>query len=212
MGERKILSSDFASLKAKVKAEMLRRSKSGSVAAYGGTGYDYAAAPADGGPLLGEHLKKILEPMKAVNPDGLPGYPGGLTDGEMEAMEARVAAWAARSLTDRSGSDCKAGCTGTCYTGCATGCSSCGAACSTGCVGCGSGCEDTCAGCGSGCPTACSDCGTACTDGCTGCGSGCPRGCSSCGSGCQTSCAACSSECGTACLASCQTQCTSGGR
>ena len=35
-------------LKAKVKAEMLRRSKSGSVAAYGGADYDYSVAPGPG--------------------------------------------------------------------------------------------------------------------------------------------------------------------
>ena len=49
-----------------------------------------------------------------------------ISEAELSAMEAKVAAWAARSITDTSGSDCKSGCTGACYTGCATGCTGCG--------------------------------------------------------------------------------------
>lgn len=51
------------------------------MAAYGGTDYDFTAVPQDGGPLLGEHLKKNLVPMQAVNDAGLPFYPGPLTKG-----------------------------------------------------------------------------------------------------------------------------------
>lgn len=36
----------FTSLKAMVKAEVLRRNRSGSVASYGGAAYDYSVQPA----------------------------------------------------------------------------------------------------------------------------------------------------------------------
>lgn len=189
MADRKILTVDFKNLKAKVKAEMLRRQYSGPVSAYGGAAYDFSTAPADGGPLLGEHLKKNLEPMEAVNADGLPTYPGVLTQAGQEAMEAKVTAWATRSITDYTATDCKSGCTGTCYTSCQTGCYS---GCS-GCSGCGSGCANGCSGCGSGCAGGCSG---GCDGGCSGCGSGCANGCSG---GCKTGCSNCGNSCSTAC-------------
>ena len=46
---------------------MLRRNQSGSVAAYGGTAYDYTVKPAAGKVLLQEHLDKLHVPMSAVN-------------------------------------------------------------------------------------------------------------------------------------------------
>lgn len=165
MADRKVLSSDFASLKARVKAEMQRRCQSGSVSAYGGSAYDFSTPPTDGGPLLGEHLKKNLDPMKAVNPDGLPTYPGTLNKAGMEAMETKVTAWAARSITDRSSSDCKSGCTGTCYTGCTSGCHGCSGDCSGTCSG---GCSG-CSGCGNSCSTGCgTNCNRVCAANCTG--------------------------------------------
>lgn len=187
MADRKILSSDFATLKAKVKAEMLRRSYSGSVVAYGGVGYDFATPPVNGGPLLGEHLKKNLVPMQAVNPTGLPTYPVGLTQAGQAAMETKITAWATRGITDRSATDCKSGCTGTCYTTCQTGCYT---GCS-GCSGCGSGCADDCDGC-DGCSggcDGCSGCGGRCSDSCTGCEGTCDGGCDGdCEGGCSGSC------------------------
>lgn len=182
MADRKILTADFIALKAKVKAEMLRRSHSGSVAAYGGTAYDFTTPPANGGPLLGEYLKKNLEPMRAVNPDGLPTYPGGLDKQGQELMETKITAWGTRAITDRSASDCKTGCTGTCFNSCTTGCHT---GCS-GCSGCGRGCADDCDGC-DGCSggcEGCSGCGGGCADSCKG---GC-EGCSGCGGTCTYSC------------------------
>lgn len=170
-GNRKIQSIDFINLKAKVKAEMLRRSYSGSVAAYGGTAYDYISPPTSDGPIRGEYLEKNLLPMQAVNGDGLPYYPSVLDQAGQEAMETKVAAWATRGITDRSATDCKSGCTGTCYsscqTGCYSGCSSCSGC--SGCSGCGSGCAGGCSGCGSGCSTSCSGgCSTGCGVECSG--------------------------------------------
>ena len=169
----------FTALKAKVKAEMLRRNQSGSVASYGGAAYDYTTAPAAGRTVRKEHRDKLIEPMRAVNSDQVPAASGEtIRENELKNLETRVAVWAARSITDRSGSDCKSGCTGTCYTGCATTCSGCSGTCSGECSGCGSGCPSGCSGCGSGCPSGCSGCGSGCPDGCSGCGGACSDGCS----------------------------------
>lgn len=200
-------------LKAKVKAEMLRRNQSGSVASYGGTAYDYTVTPAVGKVVLQEHLDKLSVPMAAVNADAVPGKTGKrvITESELANLETRVALWAARSLSDQSGSDCKSGCTGTCYTGCTTGCSGCGSGCPGSCSGCGSGCPNGCSGCGGSCSYGCGGC-DGC-DGCSGCGSGCPTGCSGCGSGCPTGCSSsctggCKGGCGGSCGSGCPNTCT----
>lgn len=201
--DRKIKSSDFANLKAKVKAEMLRRSYSGSVAAYGGSAYDYASPPTTNGPILGEHLKKNLTPMQQVNGDGLPGYPGALTTTQQQAMETKVAAWAVRDIQDRSGTDCKSGCTGTCYSSCQTGCYS---TCSGSCVG---SCSTTCTG---GCTGSCNNtCAGGCNDNCAiGCNNTCKNGCASnCYVGCDNKCeGGCFSQCGATCATHCDMGCS----
>lgn len=183
----KIQADRFAALKAKVKAECLRRCYSGSVAGYGGADYDYTAAPASGRVIRQEHRDKLIAPLRAINPDGIAQRtgPGAVSEAELANMEAKVTAWSARDLADTSGSDCKSGCTGACYGGCATGCSGC----SGGCSGCGSGCSGGCSGCGSGCPNSCS--------GCTG----------ACGGACS---ADCTGECKGTCTGGCQNSCTGG--
>lgn len=190
----------FTALKAKVKAECQRRNGSGSVASYGGADYDYAVAPAAGKTVRKEHRDKLTGPMSAINSDAVPVTSGEkiIREDELKNMETRVAVWAARTKTDASGSDCKAGCTGMCYGSCTGGCTGCGSGCPTGCSGCGSGCPTGCSGCGSGCPTGCSGCGSGCPTGCSGCGSGCD-GCSGCGSGCD----GCSGACGSTCSNNC---------
>lgn len=205
----------FTTLKSKVKAEVLRRNRSGSVASYGGAAYDYKIQPAKGTVILQEHLDKLSVPLSAINSNAVPGKTGKrvLSEAELANMEAKVTAWSARSMTDRSGSDCKSGCTGTCYTGCATGCTGCGSGCPSGCSGCGSGCPNTCSSCGSSCGDACSDgcgdaCGGNCWDACSGCGSGCGDGCDGCGSGCGSGCSGCGSGCGNTCTSTCASDCT----
>lgn len=180
-GARRILSTDAINLKTKVKAEMIRRCYSGSVAAYGGTDYDFSTAPTSTGPLLGEHLKKNLVPMQAVNADGLPTYPGTLTQAQIRVMETKIAAWATRGIADRTATDCKNGCTGTCYSSCQTGCYSSCTSC-TGCSGgCSGDCDGGCSGCGSGCSGSCRGCSGTCSGGCSGnCKGGCSGGCNDC--------------------------------
>lgn len=197
----------FAALKAKVKAEMLRRNQSGSVASYGGAAYDYTTAPAAGRTVRKEHRDKLIEPMRAVNSDVIPAARGVISESELQNLETRAAVWAARSITDKSGSDCKSGC----GSGCPDGCSSCPSGCS-GCSGCGSGCPGGCSGCGSGCPGGCSGCGSGCPSGCSGCSGGCQ---SSCSGGCEDNCSircigGCSGGCKGNCSGSCTSHCASG--
>lgn len=183
----KIISPErFTELKAKVKAEMLRRNQSGSVASYGGTEYDYTVVPADGKIIKEEHREKLIVPMNAVNSDQVPlSQVSFVNDNEITTLETKINAWATRSLTDKSGSDCKSGCTGTCYTGCSTGCSGC------------SGCSGTCK---SGC-TSCSGC-----HGCSGCTSYCVDHCNnSCSGTCK---GGCYGGCDGRCINSCSTECS----
>lgn len=192
-------------LKAKVKAECLRRQYTGSVAAYGGAAYDYTVAPATGGVARKEHYEKLAVPMNAINATDTPATDGAriISESEIAAMETKVAAYALRSIYDTSGTDCSASCTGMCYscTSCTScsGCSGCGDAC-TGCTGCGGGCAGGC--------TSCSSCTGSCSDVCTGC-SGCGSGCANqCTTGCNATCLGCSSCSGT-CFG-CSNTCTGG--
>lgn len=191
----------FTALKAKVKAECQRRNGSGSVASYGGSAYDYTVVPQTGGTVLKEHRDKLTGPMSAINSSAVPATSGEkiISEAEMANMETRIAVWSARSKTDRSGSDCRTGCTGMCYTSCTGGCYGCGSGCPTGCSGCGSGCPGACSGCGSGCASSCSGgCGNGCTGSCTGNCSGCSGGCDGCdgcGGACSSSCSGCSGGC-----------------
>lgn len=202
----------FTALKAKVKAECQRRNGSGSVASYGGADYDYAVTPAAGKTVRKEHRDKLTGPMSAINSDAVPATSGEkiIGENELKNMETRVAVWEARTKTDASGSDCKAGCTGMCYGSCTEGCTGCGSGCPTGCSGCGSGCPTGCSGCGSGCPTGCSGCGSGC-DGCSGSCSGCSGscrgtcdGCDGC-SGCGNCDGSCTGECSSSCTGGCMT-------
>ena len=78
----------FTALKAKVKAEMLRRNQSGSVAEYGGAAYDYTNAPAAGRVIQKEHIEKLTGPMRAVNPDLVPAPGNVVTEAELEHARA----------------------------------------------------------------------------------------------------------------------------
>lgn len=194
----------FTALKARVKAEMQRRNQSGSVAAYGAAAYDYTEAPTAGKTVRKEHRDKLLTPMRAVNSDAVPEASGAVvTEKELANLEARMTAWEARGLTDASGSDCKAGCTGACYGGCATGCSGC-----SGCSGCGSGCARTCAGtCDGGCEDGCGgSCWERCRDDCT---NTCTKVCASnCDTSCSGECVGCSATCKTTCYNNCDNNCS----
>lgn len=160
----------FNSLKAAVKAECQRRKYTGSVEAYGGAAYDYSVTPAAGKTVGKEHSEKNVVPMNAINSGDFPippSYEKIITETDIAAMEAKVAAWASRGVgtaADNSASDCAASCTGLCHscTGqCVSGCSSCTGSCTGGCQGCTSctgGCQSGCGGCGYACGGDCSNC------------------------------------------------------
>ena len=185
MAENHIQFDRFTQLKAKVKAEMQRRNKKGSVASYGGASYDYSDT--SGIHIKKEHYEKNIVPLRAVNSNGLPGASGTgklVSESDLAAMEGRVAALEAvpvySSSTGCASSCtglCSGGCSGTCHGSCTGGCSGCGGACS---YGCGVGCSGGCSGCGRTCSGRCED---DCVDACDGtcknnCGYGCGSRCS----------------------------------
>ena len=158
-----ILASEIVAIKARVKAEMLRRDKIGSLTAYGGSDYDFTVTPIAGNPILPEHFNKIIGPMNAMVDTGLSEVASGDPIPALDRLETLLTEAEGYSLTANStncNSSCSGLCVGTCQTTCGTGCSS---SCSGGCAG---GCNDACAdGCTSNCGGSCS---TNCVGGCKG--------------------------------------------
>lgn len=196
--QNQILASDFVSLKARVKAEMNRRCRSGSLTAYAGAAYDYSVVPANGVIVKPEHLNKLVVPINAISPSGYTEKAAGDAVPELATLDAKLAAHEAYPMRG-SGSDCASGCSGLCSSGCYNTCSGCGGSCSYDC----SGCSGTCSG---GCDTTCSgscsgSCGGACwRDGCT----------SNCTAACRMDCTGgCKGNCGSICSTNCRTTCVS---
>lgn len=161
--DRLFVTQDFIQLKARVKAEMLRRNGVGSLTAYAGTAYDYTVQPQKYGIPRIEHYSKIRDVMAQINPAGLPGAKkqGDLL-ADMSILEAKQTLFESQYKYATSGNDCASSCSGTCITTC-TSCTGCSGSCS-------GGCDSTCNSCANGC--------AACT-GCTGtCYATCDGGCS----------------------------------
>lgn len=204
----KISASRFTDLKARVKAECLRRHYSGSVSSYGGTAYDYSTPASTNGRIAKEHKDKNVTPLSAINSNTIPASMTNddqLSDADVTKMESFVTVCERRSVSDSTGSDCRSGCTGlcrgcqttctgsctgsctgTCTRACANNCSgTCTNACATGCANnCTGGCNTSCSGCGGDCGGTCQSCrycASSCNDDCT---NGCPGGCSRSSSGC----------------------------
>ena len=203
----KALASDFVSLKARVKTEMLRRNKSGSLAAYGSSSYDFTVNPEANKNMLSDQANKIIEPMNAIAPSGFSTVSAGSEVEAFDQLEAKLAVYEQEPMKYGAYSSCASGCSGLCSSGCwnscsgCTGCSGCGGACS---IGCGSGCAGECSGCGSGCNAGCAPtCAGGCwNDGCTSnCTAACRMDCTGgCGGGCGTSCRrGCSASCSPSC-------------
>lgn len=189
-----ITSTDIKVLKAKVKAEMLRRDGNGSLVEYGGDSYDYTVAPTSGKAILIEHANKIITPMNKVTASGFTEIKAGNTIKSLETLDAKVTAYAAENKTSSS-SSCASSCSGLCKGGSMTtscGCSgSCGGVCSSSSDGsctCGSACQGS---------TEASTCSN-CKDGCTAyCGMSCYGSCSAAWNGGGSTCSAakCSGSC-----------------
>lgn len=177
----KITAEDFNNLKAKVKAEMLRRKYTGSVAAYG---TDYSDVPTQKGKIKAIHIQEIVNPLNQVNDTN---YTNTATKSKimaMQSLEVFVTTLASKNINTSNTAEtgCRSSCTGLCATGCEETCRSCSNNCADGCSGsCGSSCNKGCA------------------DGCTG----------SCGTSCNKACANnCSGGCGGTCKGKCKGTCT----
>lgn len=196
--QNQILASGFVSLKARVKAEMNRRCRSGSLTAYAGAAYDYSVVPANGVIVKPEHLNKLVVPINAISPSGYTEKAAGDAVPELATLDAKLAAHEAYPMRG-SGSDCASGCSGLCSSGCYNSCSGCGGSCSYDCSGCSGTCTGDCEGtCSGGCSTSC---GGACwRDGCT----------SNCTAACRMDCTGgCKGNCGSICSTNCRTTCVS---
>lgn len=190
-------------IKARVKAECLRRCYTGSVAQYGAAGYDFINAPASDIVAASEHFSKDIDPLHAINSDVFPNTyaPRVITDADLLAQEAFLTVAEKTAVTETSHNDCSASCTGLCL-GCTN---TCGGACTGSC---GSNCTGKCTtSCTGGCDTGCTSCYGGCSscegycDGCTG---SC-AGCTGCGSRCDTSCdVTCEGYCFGGCANMCQ--------
>lgn len=195
--------SDFLALKAKVKAEMLRRCYEGSLAAYGGADYDFTTAK--GEQLLAEHVNKIIGPMNQINDTGFTTQNIGDPAMALSELDAIITSYSEAPL-DGTGHMCNASCSGLCSTGCA---GSCGGGCSTGC---GGTCKGGCGGCDGSCVGTCQGrCTGSCKDTCSGgCTASCQAGCAlTCEDGCTQSCmASCGFGCGSACSSGCSSSCS----
>lgn len=157
---------DFVSLKARVKAEMTRRSSTGSLSQYAGSDYDYTSVPTKENPILPEHYNKLITPLNAINVTGFTTVAADGYTPALSALETFLTNAEAQPMSGTS-SDCASSCSGLCVscTGTCVGrCSSCSGSCSGGCSGCTGSCSGGCTG---NCTGGCSVCSGTCKGGCT---------------------------------------------
>lgn len=195
-----ILASELIAIKARVKAEMLRRDKIGSLVQYGSSEYDYTVTPTDGNPILPEHFNKLIVPMNAMVDTGLTQVSKGDPTpalGTLDALLTEAEGYNITGATTNCRAECSGLCAGTCSTTCGVACSgSCSGSCSGGCEqdckdDCYTGCKNTCK---STCSTECAkNCGNNCTDYCQG--------------GCKGTCFGCSNTCKDTCSGTCKSSC-----
>ena len=90
----------IAELKARVKAECLRRCHVDSVEAYGGQQYDFSKNPASGNIAFEEHAEKVLKPLNAINDARFPSVRGDriISDTELTKEEAFLTVAEARAV------------------------------------------------------------------------------------------------------------------
>lgn len=190
------LAQEMVDLKARVKAEMQRRCRNGTLVAYAGTDYDYTVIPETGWQMLVEHVNKIVVPMNAITPSGMTERVVGDQAVAMDVMDAKLTAYSAEPMQKNATSSCSGACSGLCVGGCWNSCSGCGGSCSHSCSG---GCKNGCGGCDDACQgsTQQATC-SSCKDGCTAyCGMSCWGTCSASWGGSGSSCT--SANCKGAC-------------
>ena len=184
-----VLASDFVDLKARVKAEMARRTYQQPLNSYAGTEYDYTTVPAAGGVIKTEHVNKLITPINAIAPSGYTEASSGDPVAALKALNDFFASHEGKAFYNTV--DCANGCSGLCRGYCSNTCSGC-----SGCSGCGDSCSTSCSG---GCS---GSCGGACwRDGCT----------SNCTAACRMDCTgSCSGSCSGGCMANCSKTCVTG--
>lgn len=187
------LAQEMIDLKARVKAEMQRRCRNGTLVAYAGTDYDYTVIPETGGQMLVEHVNKIVVPMNAITPSGMTERVVGDQAVAMDVMDAKLTAYSAEPMQKNATSSCSGACSGLCVGGCWNSCSGCGGSCSRNCSG----------SCDTGCTTSCG------TDGCSSCTGSCSGGCKGgCKGSCTDECKGCGGVCANTCSVNCYDVCT----
>ena len=99
-----ISSERIAELKARVKAECLRRCHIDSVESYGGEKYDFSRDPEKDNVAIEEHAEKILTPLNAINSAKFPSTRGDrvISDSELTTEEAFLTVAEARAVTDHA--------------------------------------------------------------------------------------------------------------
>lgn len=184
---------EMNTLKAKVKAEMLRRNYgSGSLSQYGSADYDFVVNPTQGGLILTEHGEKTINLLLKIKPidDLVEVKKGEVIKGGLDSSLLTYVDNLAREPENGYTSSCASLCTGLCQSSCNDGCTS----------GCGGNCSGSCSG----------SCGNNCTDGCEDhCAYGaCSGGCSNVCTGCQGTCEGyCNAECADSCEGTCSGGC-----
>lgn len=113
-------SQTLADLKARVKAECLRRCHTGSVAEYGGEKYEYTNSPTEDHTVDVEHYEKLALPLSKIHSEKVPSLDGRriVFDEDITEFEAALTLFETRPMTDKTWGDCETSCTGACYTGC----------------------------------------------------------------------------------------------
>lgn len=189
---QKVYPSDYAEIKALLKAEVGRRGKTegtargqsvGSMASYNGSAYDFSTQPTAGAYIKNEHIQKITKPLDAIKGTSTTPENGAQITASRLSQAAAVLSELSSIPETAASSGCSGRCSGLCSTGCNTACTSCTGSCTGNCTGscvascandCAGGCKGSCQGtctgtCTGSCTRACaSDCSSTCTGSCTG--------------------------------------------
>ena len=141
-------------IKAKLKAEMLRRglnnstSSFGSLSEYGGEEYDFSVEPAKNAHILQEHGQKTINILYRIEDQENCEYVKDdskiPSDTNFKALNSYIDILATETMEDTS-SACRGACSGLCYGSCIGNCNGCSGKCDTGCVGCVATCGTGCA-------------------------------------------------------------------
>ena len=94
----------FAELKARVKAECLRRCHTGSVAEYGGEKYEYTNSPTEDHTVDVEHYEKLALPLSKIHSEKVPSLDGRriVFDEDITEFEAALTLFETRPMTDKT--------------------------------------------------------------------------------------------------------------